>query len=118
MKKLSTVFLCSLVLTIAPGCATNYQSDKLTKGYFTTHGYISVSSEKISEHEFRIVASGAAKSRVEDVEKVWTEFAQNVAAGRRYSRETKVEDFTYYDPVSYITFHAKRIVGKIVIEGA
>ena len=107
----------ALVLLALAACATNYQSDKITKGFLTLHGYISVTSEKVSDRVYRIVANGAGVSRAEDVELVWNEFAQKVAGARSFTKDSKVEDYTYevIDLAARRTYNAKRVVGTITI---
>jgi hypothetical protein len=93
--KTPTRICLALVLLALAACATNDRSDKITKGFLTLHRYISVTSEKVGDRVYRVVANGAVVSRAEDVELVWNEFAQKVAGARSFTKDSKVEDYTY-----------------------
>lgn len=116
MTRLTRICLPLLLLGLV-GCATNYQSDRFTTGFLTRSGYIRVTSEKVGDHVYRIVANGTTMSRAEEVEVVWNEFAQKVAGARSFTKDWKVEDYQYevVDLDARRLYPAKRVVGTITI---
>jgi hypothetical protein len=118
-SRLSTAkFLAPLACVALAGCVTNYQADKVTEYIWRNIGEITLMSEKLSNSEYQIIARGSGSSREKDVAKAWNEFAAKIAAGRPFTKDYRVEDYSYADAALPFRHHAKRAVGKIVIVDA
>ena len=110
--------LVPLACLALAGCVTNYQADKVTEHIWRNIGEITLMSEKLSNCEYQIIARGSGSSREKDVVNAWNEFAAKIAAGRPFTKEYRVEDYSYRDAALPFSHHAKRAVGKIEIVGA
>ena len=113
MKKLTIALVIALV---ASGCATNYRAEKTNVNVWKNFGSINIRSQKISEKEFLVVARGAGNNNEAEVLAAWNEFAEKIAAGQPYTKETNTEGYSYSAYGSPGRHQAKQVIGKVILK--
>jgi hypothetical protein len=112
----SIVTVC--VICVLAGCATSPKDPNLIRDHRWIGGAISLEARRLDVNSFEIMAQGAGACKEEQVMKAWTDFADKLAAGRKYEKSTRIEPYNYSASGGVITTRhtGRRVIGTIALK--